>query len=61
MSSVTFHTVVGGDGSTVTDDSNPATGLDAGGHRVRFVPAHRAGHDPSPAQLDQLFITASKL
>lgn len=36
MSSVTFHTAVGGDGSTVTDDS-------------------------SPAQLDKLFITASKL
>ena len=38
MASVTFSTTVGGDGSTVTDDSNPATGLDAGGHRTRFVP-----------------------
>lgn len=38
MASVTFSTAVGGDGSTVTDDSNPATGLDAGGHRTRFVP-----------------------
>lgn len=38
MASVTFSTTVGGDGSTVTDDSNPATGLDGGGHRTRFVP-----------------------
>jgi hypothetical protein len=30
---------VGGDGSTVTDDTNATTGLDAGGHRTRFVPA----------------------
>lgn len=37
--SVTFLTSVGGDGSTVTDDRNPATGLANGGHRVRFVPA----------------------
>lgn len=39
MSSVTFSTSVGGDGSTVTDDSNATTGLDGGGHRTRFVPA----------------------
>ena len=39
MSSVTFATSVGGDGSTVTDDSNPSTGLANGGHRTRFVPA----------------------
>lgn len=39
MSSVTFLTTVGGDGSTVTDDSNPSTGLANGGHRTRFVPA----------------------
>ena len=39
MASVTFPTTVGGDGSTVTDDTNASTGLDAGGHRTRFVPA----------------------
>ena len=39
MSSVTFAPSVGGDGSTVTDDSNATTGLDGGGHRTRFVPA----------------------
>jgi len=39
MSSVTFPVALGGDGSTVTDDSNASTGLDAGGHRTRFVPA----------------------
>lgn len=39
MSSVTFPTILGGDGSTVTDDSNPTTGLANGGHRTRFVPA----------------------
>lgn len=39
MSSVTFSTDVGGDGSTVTDDSNPTTGLANGGHVTRFVPA----------------------
>lgn len=39
MSSVTFSPSVGGDGSTVTDDANPTTGLDGGGHRTRFVPA----------------------
>lgn len=39
MASVTFSSAVGGDGSTVTDDSNPTTGLASGGHRVRFVTA----------------------
>ncbi len=39
MSSVTFPTDLGGDGSTVTDDNNPNTGLDDGGHITRFVPA----------------------
>ncbi|HJW23752.1 MAG TPA: hypothetical protein VJ576_02550 [Rhodocyclaceae bacterium] len=39
MASVTFPIAVGGDGSTVTDDGNVATGLANGGHRVRFVPA----------------------
>lgn len=39
MASVTFPPSVGGDGSTVTDDSNPTTGLANGGHRTRFVPA----------------------
>lgn len=39
MSSVTFPPALGGDGSTVTDDSNPTTGLANGGHRTRFVPA----------------------
>ncbi len=39
MSSVYFDPAVGGDGSTVSDDSNPSTGLANGGHRTRFVPA----------------------
>lgn len=39
MASVTFLPSVGGDGSTVSDDSNPTTGLANGGHRTRFVPA----------------------
>ncbi len=39
MASVTFTADVGGDGSTVTDDTNATTGLAAGGHRTRFVPA----------------------
>lgn len=37
--SVTFPVNLGCDGSTVTDGSDPTTGLDAGGHRTRFVPA----------------------
>jgi hypothetical protein len=39
MASVTFPPDVGGDGSTVSDDANPQTGLANGGHRTRFVPA----------------------
>ena len=39
MSSVTFSASVGGNGSTVTDDSNASTGLANGGHITRFVPA----------------------
>lgn len=39
MSSVFFDLAVGGDGSAVTDDSNPSTGLANGGHRTRLVPA----------------------
>lgn len=39
MTSVTFPPALGGDGSTVTDDANPTTGLANGGHRTRFVPA----------------------
>lgn len=39
MSSVTFSTTVGGDGSTVTDDDNATTGLRNGGWRTRFIPA----------------------
>jgi hypothetical protein len=38
MASVTFDTVVGGDGSTVTDDDNPSTGLGNGGSLLRLVP-----------------------
>ena len=38
MSSVTFSTGVGGDGSTVTDDNNATTGLREGGWKTRFVP-----------------------
>lgn len=39
MASVTFPSSLGGDNSTVTDDSSPTTGLGGGGHRTRFVPA----------------------
>jgi hypothetical protein len=35
---VTFPPAVGGDGSTVTDDSNATTGLANGGFRVRLLP-----------------------
>jgi hypothetical protein len=38
MASVTFDTVVGGDGSTVTDDDNATTGLGNGGALIRLVP-----------------------
>lgn len=36
---VYFDPAVGGTGLTVTDDGNPATGLDNDGHRERLVPA----------------------
>lgn len=39
MAEVFFDPNVGGDGSTVTDDANPDTGLANGGHRLRFVPS----------------------
>ena len=39
MASVTFLEAVGGDGSTVTDDADPTTGLDGRGYVDRFVPA----------------------
>ena len=39
MAQVTFPVELGGDGSTVSDDTNIETGLAAGGHRDRFVPA----------------------
>lgn len=39
MATVTFSSSVGGNNSTVTDDSNPTTGLGNGGHRTRLVPA----------------------
>lgn len=39
MAEVTFDVDVGGDGSTVSDDDDPSTGLRAGGYMTRFVPA----------------------
>ena len=39
VNTVYFDPAVGGTGLTVTDDGNNQTGLDADGHRVRFVPA----------------------
>jgi len=39
MTSVTFSTTLGGDGSIVSDDTNADTGLRNGGHRTRFVAA----------------------
>lgn len=39
MASVTFPPELGGDGSTITDDDNPNTGLENDGHRECFVPA----------------------
>lgn len=39
MASVTFSTGLGGDGSTVTDDADPTTGLAGYGYTVRLVPA----------------------
>lgn len=39
MAQVTFDVGIGGDGSTVSDDNNPTTGLGRDGHRTRFIPA----------------------
>ena len=39
VNTVYFDPAVGGSGLTVSDDGNPVSGLDADGHRVRFVPA----------------------
>ena len=39
VNTVYFDPAVGGTGLTVSDDGNSQTGLDANGHRVRFVPA----------------------
>ena len=39
VNTVYFDPTVGGTGLTVSDDGNSQTGLDADGHRVRFVPA----------------------
>ena len=39
VNTVYFDPAVGGTGLTVSDDGNKQTGLDANGHRVRFVPA----------------------
>ena len=39
VNTVYFDPAVGGTGLTVSDDGHPQFGLDADGHRVRFVPA----------------------
>ncbi len=39
MASVTFSPELGGDGTTISDDDNPQTGLENDGHRTLFVPA----------------------
>ena len=39
VNTVYFDPAVGGTGLTVSDDGDPVSGLDADGHRVRFVPA----------------------
>ena len=39
VNTVYFDPAVGGTGLTVSDDGDPIRGLDADGHRVRFVPA----------------------
>lgn len=39
MAIVTFPADLGGSGITISDDTSPTTGLAAGGHRDRFVPA----------------------
>lgn len=36
--SVYMDPAVGGDGKTYDDSTNPETGMDAGGHRKRFIP-----------------------
>ena len=38
VNTVTFPPEIGGDGSTVTDDSSPTTGLANGGFRTRLLP-----------------------
>jgi hypothetical protein len=37
MTSVVFDVGLGGDGSTVSDDANPTTGLKKGGYTTRFM------------------------
>lgn len=39
MAQVTYPPEVGGDGTTISDDANPSTGLGGGGHRTRFIKA----------------------
>jgi hypothetical protein len=39
MTSVIFPPALGGDGSTVSDDADPTTGLRNAGYKTRFVPA----------------------
>ena len=39
VNTVYFDPAIGGTGLIVSDDGNPVSGLDADGHRVRFVPA----------------------
>lgn len=39
MTQVTFSSAVGGDGTVISDDSDPTTGLKNGGHRTLFVKA----------------------
>ena len=39
VNTVYFDPAVGGTGLTVSDDGDSQTGMDADGHRVRFVPA----------------------
>ena len=50
--SVTIPIALGGDGSTVTDDANAATGLANGGHATRFVPALAQTVLMAPAAVD---------
>jgi hypothetical protein len=39
MAQVTFPEDIGGDGNTYSDDADPQTGMENGGHRLRFIPA----------------------